>query len=62
MFNQAALVLAVVYGAYLCFGLVRWAVADPRGFGHRVNGELALFFAGVALLWAAVVGERQGWW
>jgi hypothetical protein len=62
LFGQAALALAVVHGAYLCFGLVRWAVTDPRGFGAKLCGELALFFALLAVLWAAVVGERHGWW
>jgi hypothetical protein len=58
LFGQMALALAVIYGAYLCFGLVRWAVADPKGFSAKLSGELAL----LAVLWAVIVGEPHGWW
>jgi hypothetical protein len=51
LFGQAALLVAVIYGAYLCFGLVRWAVTDPRGFGAKLCGEMALFFGLLAYGW-----------
>jgi hypothetical protein len=60
LFSQMALALAVISGAYLCVGLARWAIADPRGFSAKLSGELALFFAMLAVLWAVVVGERHG--
>lgn len=62
LFGQAALALAVVYGVYLCFGLIRSAVADPRGFAYKLSGELALAFGCLAVLWLAVMGELRGWW
>ena len=61
MWCQAALMLAILTGIYLAFGLLRWAIADPRGFAYRLCGHLALAFGGLALLWAAVIGEKWGW-
>jgi hypothetical protein len=62
LFCQAALALAIGTGVYVCFGLIRWAVADPRGFAYRLCGHLALAFGGLAILWLAVMGELRGWW
>jgi hypothetical protein len=60
--KQVGLIFAVLSGGYFAILLVRYAIADPRGFARKLCGELALFFAGVALLWLAVMGELRGWW
>jgi hypothetical protein len=60
--KQVGLIFAVISGVYFSVLLVRAAIADPRGFARKLCGELALFFAGVAVLWFAVMGELRGWW
>lgn len=62
LLGNIALVMAIICGPYVLFGLVRWAVRDPRGFARKLSGELALAFGGLAILWLAVMGELRGWW
>jgi hypothetical protein len=61
-FQDFAFGLALVCGVMVAVGLVRWAVEDPRGFAHKLFGQLAWASALLAILWAVVVGEHRGWW
>jgi hypothetical protein len=61
-FQDFASGLAVITGCLIVLGLIRWAVTDPRGFAHKLMGQLALASALLAALWLVVVGEHRGWW
>ena len=53
-----ALGCAVIYSGFILLGLGRWASVDAHGLAAQVCGTLATAFAGLALLWAAHLGDK----
>jgi hypothetical protein len=59
--NSVALALLLVLGVWFLAPLVVAFLQRPRAMTAKLCGELALFFALLAILWAAHLGDKYGW-